>query len=65
MSEQDVWIEAGGQATAETAQFYRAETVPMPQYGAHVGEVVVRFNLTAYVRHMIEQSKGETPNDAT
>ena len=57
MSEHDVWIEAGGAATEETAQFFRFETVPTPQYGAHTGQTVVKFNLTAYVRHMIEQAK--------
>jgi hypothetical protein len=57
MSEQgDVWIEVN-EVREDLSQFYGKSSVAMPQYGGAVSRVIVQFNLTAYVKHMIEQAK--------
>ena len=55
--ESDVWIEVS-EMSEDLAQFYESIAVSVPQYGTSIARLVCKFNLTAYVRHIIEQSKG-------
>lgn len=57
MNEQtDVWIEVN-EAPPELSRFFRTVSVAMPQYGGSIGRLTIQFNLTAYVKHVIEQAK--------
>ena len=70
MSGQDVWIEVN-QMGSDIAPFCRSHAVSVSSvspfshsyssssYGGSSGHLVVQFNLTAYVKHMIEQSKAD------
>jgi hypothetical protein len=71
MSDNDVWIEVN-KTNTHLAQFYStfAESRPMygtsgPFSGTGIPQVVCKFNLTAYVKHMIAEALNgsKTPSE--
>lgn len=57
MSEQDIWIDVQTQSDRIDRKFYGLASVSHPYGLSGQAQMVVKFNLSAYVKHLIAEAK--------